>query len=313
MRLLYTQIHAAIILERVNDKTAVFESIRDRVKTMNEPRVYRHSLILMGLLILLLGLSGIGLLFVNRYAGYAFLFPLAGILGIVYMMSISTAVSDDEISTRSLFGTKSLRWSEISRISGSGNAVKLHNFDGDVTVSPNVQLPGYAEIVEWIGTKRPDLFDPRAFSEIKRGVPILTLLVVLALLTVGILIGFSSAFLNTPGEPVLVMLPILLVVIINAILFWMVFSMPQSVTLNESSMLIKYLLREKTLPAAEITSVELQFTQTRNGKDYFVALNLAKGKPIRISGLRPNAPVVYHVLKNWHKKYVRTGLEDQRN
>ena len=89
--------------------------------------------------------------------------------------------------------------------------------------------------------------------------------------------------------------------------------LPQSVALNGNSMLIKYLSREKTLPAAEIASVELQFTQTRNGKDYFVALNLAKGKPIRISGLRPNAPVVYHVLKNWHKKYARTALEDQRN
>ena len=59
MRLLYTQIHAAIILERVYDKTAVFELIRDRVNTMNEPRVYRHSLIQMGLLIILLGLSGV--------------------------------------------------------------------------------------------------------------------------------------------------------------------------------------------------------------------------------------------------------------
>jgi hypothetical protein len=91
-------------------------------------------------------------------------------------------------------------------------------------------------------------------------------------------------------------------VIIAAIFFGVAFSSPQSVTIDGRSLFIKYLFSEKTLPANEIASVGLSFTQTRNGKNYFVALNLMDKKIVRISGLNPSLPVVYLVLKNWHRK-----------
>jgi len=72
---------------------------------------------------------------------------------------------------------------------------------------------------------------------------------------------------------------------------------------------------EKNLPANEIASVELRFTRIRkrNDKNYFVALNLVNRETIRISGLTPNLPVVYLVLKNWHKKNTTIGQTNQQN
>ncbi|MBK9206779.1 MAG: hypothetical protein IPL71_00110 [Anaerolineales bacterium] len=87
---------------------------------------------------------------------------------LVVRATAQTIISEDEISTKTLLGTKSLRWSEVSRVSGRGYAIKLHNFDGDVTVAPATQLPGYDEVVNWIGMKRPDLFSPLEYAEMKK-------------------------------------------------------------------------------------------------------------------------------------------------
>jgi hypothetical protein len=67
-------------------------------------------------------------------------------------------------------------------------------------------------------------------------------------------------------------------------------------------MSIKYFLSEKTLLADEIQSVQFTFQRSRNGKIYFVLLHLVNRKSVRISGLNPSLPVVYLVLKNWHKQ-----------
>jgi len=73
------------------------------------------------------------------------------------------------------------------------------------------------------------------------------------------------------------------------------------------------LRRQKILLANEIASIDLRFTQTRNGKNYFIAVNLVNRKTIRVSGLSPNLPVVYLVLKNWHKQNTISGQTIQQN
>ena len=46
----------------------------------------------------------------------------------------------------------------------------------------------------------------------------------------------------------------------------------------------------------------LSYQQSRNGKIYFIVLNLTDRKPIRVSGLIPSLPIVYLTLKNWLNK-----------
>jgi Na+/melibiose symporter-like transporter len=277
---------------------------------LNEPRIYKHSPIQIGLTIFIFGALGIGLLVSMDSADFQALIPIAGLFGIIflivlYSMTIKTILSDSEISTQSLLGTKSLRWNEINRVSGRGYGIKLHNFDGDVTVTPSQQLPRYEEIVELIGVKRPDLFNPLEYSEMKKGWSTWVSFAVFALILIGTVIGFGVSFFNSPRTTAALFMPMLIAAVIFIVFFGLIFSSPQSLTLNGNSMFIKYLFSEKTMPADEIASVELRFTQTRNGKNYFILISQRNKKTLRISGLSPSLPIAYLVLKNWHKKNAK--------
>jgi hypothetical protein len=90
------------------------------------------------------------------------------------------------------------------------------------------------------------------------------------------------------------------------------FFQPQSLTLEGKSLRVKYLFKEKTLLADEIASVDLRFTQNKNGKNYFVQLTQTNKKKMRISGLSLGLPIVYLTLKNWHTKNVAGGNSSGR-
>jgi len=283
---------------------------------INEPRTYRRSPIQFILVMVLLVIFGISFLTTLSDIGYVFLILLAVFLGIaflstLYSMTQKTTISDDGISTQTFLGEKSLRWGEISRVSGRGHGIKLHNFDGDMTVAPSSQLPGYEEVVEWIGVKRPDLFNPLEYGEMKRGISVLVLLVVLMVVLIGVGVAFGILYFSEPETPVNVFMPILFIVIIFIVFFGITLSQPQSLMLEGKFLRVKYLSNERTLLADETASVELRFSQTRNGKSYFILITQNNRKSLRISGLNPSLPIAYLVLKNWHGKNAELGQTNQ--
>jgi hypothetical protein len=251
------------------------------------------------------GITGDGTLVVLPFAA---IFVLI-FLGVLLSLRAKTIISDDEISSQSIFGMKSMRWTEIHRVSGSGHRIKLHNFDGDVTVAPSSQLPGFPEVVDSIGAKRPDLFNPLDYREMKKDWTSWVSLVVLVLLFMGMLLGFGISFINTPQELDSLFMPLIIIVVVFLAFIGSILFSPQSLTLEGRSMRIKYLFNEKALSADEIVSVELRFTQTRNGKNYFILLNLSNRKSMRLSGLGPSLPIAYLVLKNWQRNNSGTGIK----
>ena len=270
---------------------------------MNEPRVYKNSPFIFVLLIVMFAVLFVALFFAAGDADFSNLIvmiPFALVFGLLFIFLVfsataQTIISNDEISTKNLLGTKSLTWSEINRVSGSGYGIKLHNLDVDVTVAPNPQLPGYPEVVEWVGVKRPDLFNPLDYSEMSKSWLNTILTPMIGLFIIGI--GF---FAYTQASDTF--FPFLVFIFIGLVFIGMTLTSPQAVAIQSNSIVLGYLFNQKTLPANEIASVDLRYTQTRNGRNYFIAVNLVTRKTIRISGLRPNLPVVYLVLKNWHKK-----------
>jgi protein-S-isoprenylcysteine O-methyltransferase Ste14 len=279
---------------------------------INQPRIYRHSpvqFILAMVLLVVLGFlilrqfppdSHISLILLALFVGTAFTATL-------YSMTQTTIISDDGISTRTLLGEKSLRWGEISRVSGGGQNIKLHNFDGGVTVSPSSQLPGYEEVVEWIGGKRPDLFPAREKEEMKRGWQSLTVLVMALVFAFSVFSAAENlAFLK--GETKTAALTPLLVVIFIALVFLgMTLSLPQSLTLKGNSLRVKYFFREETLRAGEIASISLNCSRDKNVKNYSILITRKNKKSIEISGLRPSLPIIYLTLKNWRRKTAGLG------
>lgn len=266
----------------------------------DEPRIYRHSTAQLRSQMLLGVLGALMLLGVGLYEKEYLLFVFAGIGGIIFgsihSSRLKTIISDDGIFTRNIFGEKILRWSEISRVSGRGNEIRLHNFDGDVTLVPSGELAGYEEVVEQIGIRRPDLFDAANYPIFKKGTEYGLILPIIGALTIGL-----GAFLWIQvGEfgtlPFIAFLPIGLIV------FGISAAAPQSVQAQGNSLRIRYLWREKTISAAEIQSVELAYQQSKNSKNYFVRLNLFNQSAVKLTGLNLSMPVVYLILKNWRGK-----------
>src|SRR5215510_5828203 len=113
---------------------------------LNEPRTYRYSTIRLVLLIALLVLLGTAPFMIlgrvdSSYVLISWMFIGLIMLVSLYSLTRSTTVSNDAISSRTLFGERALNWSEIDSFSGRGNGIKLQNRDGD-TVAPSPQLPG---------------------------------------------------------------------------------------------------------------------------------------------------------------------------
>jgi hypothetical protein len=227
------------------------------------------------------------------------------------VLASKTIISDDEITVQNLLGAKTLKWTEIGRASGWGYSIKLHSRDEDVTLSVSPRLPGYEQIVDFIGTKRPDLFSPREYSEINRGITPYLSMILIILLMAGITVAFILATLDDPNLSLSTYMPLLFFAAIALFLVVSTLSAPRSLTLEGRTINLKYLFSEKTLQADEITFIQLGFTQSRNGKHYFIALHLTNRKNIRLTGLGISLPIAYLVLKNWHVNSTQGQAQSQ--
>ncbi len=269
---------------------------------MNEPRVYKNSPFLFILMLLVFGVLFVGLVFAMGQETWYIMIPFSIGFGIIFLvaifsMSSKTIISDDEISTQNLLGTKTLRWNEINQVSGSGYGIKLQDTDRYLTVAPSPRLPGYPEVIEWIGVKRPDLFNPMNFSEMSRSWAATAVLPIAGLAMLGL-----GVFMYTQVQSNDTFFPIIILALVGLGFIISIFTSVQSVKIQGNSIAIGYLLNQKNLHADEIVSVNLSYTQTRNGKNYFIALSLTNKKSIRLTGFKPTLPVAYLVLKTWHGK-----------
>jgi hypothetical protein len=270
---------------------------------LNEPRIYRHPVIQLVILFVVFGILIVGFLSSQNGAETISSIPFLLVVGFIFFASLfsltaKTTISEDEISSTNLFGTKVLRWSEIESVSGNGYRIKLHNRDGDVTVSPSPQLNGYEEVIEWIGAKRTDLFIPHDYSEMSRGWTRYLQLAVVAILLLGM--GIFLLTLSDIG-----IIPFIFFLLTALLMGYVTLAAPKSLVLEGDTLFIKYYFNEKTVRAHEIDSFVLSHTRTRNGKNYFIRIELVSKKYIRLSNVGPSLPVAFLVLKNWHKQFVR--------
>lgn len=270
---------------------------------INEPRTYRHPVIQLVMLVMMFGILAIGFLVSGSGTNITSSIPFLLFIAVIFMFSLFSltakiTISDEEISTTNLLGTKTLRWSEIESVSGRGYGIKLHNRDGDVTVSPNPQLNGYDEVIEFIGSKRPDLFSPQDYGEMTKRWTGIVMLIVISVLLFGM--GLFLVTQTSAG-----MIPLIFFLIVAGLMAFVFLSMPKSVVLDGDTLLVKYYFREVLLRAHEIASLSLGYTRSRNGKNYFIRADLINKKYIRLSNIGSSLPISYLVLKNWHKQHVR--------
>lgn len=270
-----------------------------------EPRTYRYStlrLVLLIIALILLGVMPFVILGSTNILYALFSFAIIGLVMLISIFSLtrSTTISNDGISARSLLGERSLNWNEIDSVSGRGNTIRLHNRDGDVTVAPSPQLPGYQEVIEIIGAKRLDLFSPARYSEMSRNWFNSLLFIVMGAVFIGI-----GIYLYLNSNETETMMPVIFLAVLGLGFIASIFMSVLSLQLDGPRLTVRYLLNKTTLNVDEIKTIGLDVKQTRSGKSYQVFMFTTNNRTIRFSGLGPSLPVVYLVLKNWYQASVR--------
>lgn len=277
---------------------------------MKEPRVYKSSPMVFVVLLIFFALLFGGIIFGVGLQDVSFILPMVAIIILLLVFAFvaqfaTVTVSKEEISVQKLFGTKSLRWTEVDHVSGRGYTLKLHNRDEDVKLSISPRLPGYEEIIEFTGTKRPDLFSPNEYSEMKRGLAVYIFMFLFIVLLLGISAAFVYSTFDSSTSSLVEYLPMLIFVILALFFGALTFSVPRSLTINGNMLDLKYIFGEKSVRADEIALIQLRFTQSRNGKQYFINLSLRNRKDVQLRGLGVGLPIAYLVLKNWHKSHTQ--------
>lgn len=277
---------------------------------MKEPRVYKSSPMVFVVLLVFFALLFGGIIFGVGLQDVSFILPMVAIIMLLLVFAFvvqfaTVTVSDDEISIQGLVGIKTLRWTEVARVSGSGYTLKLYNRDEDVKMSISPRLPGYEEIVEFAGVKRPDLFSPNEYGEMKRGLTVYILMFLFITVILGVTVAFVYSTFDASASTPVQYLPLLVFVVMVLFFGAMVFSVPRSLTLDGNTLNLKYIFSEKTVRADEITIIQLRFTQSRNGKQYFINLGLRNRGDVQLRGLGVGLPVAYLVLKNWHRSHTQ--------
>ena len=133
------------------------------------------------------------------------------------------------------------------------------------------------------------------------------------LLMVGISVAFIYATMESSDLSIDTYIPLLFFVGIALVIVVSTLSAPRSLTLEGNTMTLKYFFNEKIIRTDEVGFVQLNFTQSRNGRHYFIALNLTNRKTIRLTGLGISLPIAYLVLKNWHQGGSGTMRQPQNN
>ena len=261
-------------------------------------RTYRHSFGKLALMYLGLLIFGF-LVYLIWPEGYILLLALIGI-GLIVALFNSTSsikVSDQEVIAGRLQGSKSLRWSEIERVSIRGQNLRLHNHDEDVVLSLDSQVEGYPEILDIVFGKRPDLFKEGEDTVLSSG-----WLLNLSILAFGLLIIILSVFaFFVPEEGFDRIFAVILFPLgVYVIVYW--FLSPKSIALEDRTLLVMYFFKEVSYPAEDIRFISLEKIITRDGYVYFPQLNLKSGKKIKLSGFKQGSVITYQILKRWHEK-----------
>ncbi len=266
---------------------------------MNGTRIYKFSNTGLLAVIIVFGLLLAGIFFWLSRDYMTITYPIIAVFALIFMSVLlslrsQVIISEDEISTKSILGVKTLGWSDIHRVSGSGYGIKLHNSVGDVTIAPSPQLPGYAEIIESIGSKRPDLFKSGGDKILSR-----SWIKNLAFVFTGLFFIGIGIFLFIDSSNSLTSILFLAVIGIGFIAS--IFLSVLSLHIKEGGITVRYLLKQTTLHANEIMGIRFNSLQTRLGKSYTIAIFTSERNYISFSGIGSSLAVTYLILKNWHK------------
>jgi hypothetical protein len=221
-----------------------------------------------------------------------------GVILLVLYLTSSVKISDLGITTKNLFGKKSLQWSEIRHVSSKGSSIRLHNRDGSSTVSISPGLDKSIELFDLLYSKRPDLFSIKKNNPLIYGFKstFIYLGIGLLLIIVALLLYYNNNRLN------ILMLLLGLGNFGAALLMW--YFSPRSITLESDCLIVKYINNQsKSISIDEIDAIQIGRTKQNQFKSVDI-LYRNKRFVLPLSGFKQSPFIIYPVLRKWHQIHV---------
>ena len=222
---------------------------------------------------------------------------VGGLMFVYIYLNTNVIVSESGLTTKTLLGAKSLRWSEISHFSARGSSTRLHRLNESEVLTIGSRLDGYAEIFELLHQKRLDLFDIEKYKSFTHN---------MLNATVQLAIGIFLVFLGLLGYFAGIQ------ALISTLIFGFIFSLagfrnwyssPRTLTLDGQSLEFGYLNKTISLPIADIAEINLGGQQQiKSVQVNSVLLLLNNRNFLNLSGYDQSPIVMYYVLKRWHQR-----------
>lgn len=269
---------------------------------LDEPRVYKMAkdkLIysIMAIILVTFGLF----LDVKRFdLGYLIVLGLIAIF-LFFPFTYKLLISNEAISSINLFRIKTLEWNEISEIQFKSGGILLKNSDDSIKVLVKSQVDGFPEIVKLIQHKRSHVWNSQSITEFHQGI-LENLLILIFGLTLAVLV-LRTFFIDglSKDDAVLILGTIVMV----SFAIWFGVSKIRKISIDDDSLIVKYLLWNRKYHSSEIISVSLEQKMEKNLVKYPVYIYLESGKKIVLEKVKEGNPVLLSSLEQWlgvHKK-----------
>jgi hypothetical protein len=222
-----------------------------------------------------------------------------GILLLILFWTSSVTISDLGVTTKSLFGKKSLQWSEIRHVSSKGSSIQLHNQDGRNTLSVSPGLEKSIEIFDLLYSKRPDLFS------IKKNNPLVySLKSTFTYLAIGLLLISVSLLLYFNNSRLDILMLLIGLGNCGVALFQWYFS-PRRIILENDCLIVKYINnKSKSISADDIDAIEIGRTKQNQFKSVDIFFQNRRSV-LPLSGFKQSPFIIYPVLSKWHQIYAK--------
>lgn len=271
-----------------------------------EPKAYSMSKYRLGYSSLVI-IIFIGLAIFDNKPTPPICYGLIGIFAIYlfFPFTYRLIVSNEAISSVSIFGAKTLEWNEIAEVRMKDENLFLDNRDGDVTVVVKQQIESYQEVIKFIQTRIPNqwkLVDIQSFHQNYFEQIFITAL--------GLII-FSMALWKLIQEGISKDSIFILLILLAISLFLVIpnFFHVRKLTLDGDILTVAYIVRKRQIHVDNVLSVILEQEYGKNVVNYPVTIIVRNGNNITVKKVKEGNPILVNAIETWIKKYKRIENE----